>query len=59
MDLTVRNSFESQFKKASDVKWVSTRNYTKATFILNNVSTEALYTPEGDFIGTNQGSYIR
>jgi hypothetical protein len=25
-----------------------------ATFTLNNVRTQALYTPEGEFIGTNQ-----
>ena len=51
---TVRNNFSSQFKKASDVQWTSGENYTMATFTLNNVRTQALYTPEGEFIGTNQ-----
>ena len=51
---TVRNNFSSQFKKASDVQWTSGENYTKATFILDNVRTEALYSAEGEFIGTNQ-----
>ena len=51
---TVRNNFSSQFKKASDVQWTSGENYTKATFILDNVRTEAFYSAEGEFIGTNQ-----
>ena len=51
---TVRNNFSSQFKKASDVQWTSGENYTKATFVLDNVRTEALYGAEGEFIGTNQ-----
>ena len=51
---TVRNNFSSQFKKASDVQWTSGENYTKATFVLDNVRTEALYSAEGEFIGTNQ-----
>ncbi|MEJ7682748.1 MAG: hypothetical protein WKG06_33795 [Segetibacter sp.] len=54
VSFTARNNFESQFKHASDVKWTSGENYTKATFILNNVRTEALYSEAGDFIGTNQ-----
>jgi hypothetical protein len=50
----VRNNFSYQFKKVSDVQWTSGENYTMATFTLNNVRTQALYTPEGEFIGTNQ-----
>ena len=51
---TVRNNFSSQFKKASDVQWTSGENYTKATFVLDDVRTEALYSAEGEYIGTNQ-----
>ena len=47
-------NFKGEFKKASDVQWSSAENYTMATFTLNNVRTQALYTPEGEFIGTNQ-----
>ena len=47
-------NFKAEFKKASDVQWSSGENYTMATFTLNNVRTQALYTPEGEFIGTNQ-----
>ncbi len=49
-----RSNFESQFKHASDVQWTSGENYTKATFVLNNLRTEALYSEAGDFIGTKQ-----
>jgi hypothetical protein len=42
------------FKHASDVTWTSEENYAKATFKWNNISTEAVYTPEGDFIGSMQ-----
>ena len=48
------NNFASQFKGVSDVQWTSAETYTKATFVLNNLRTEALYTPAGEFIGTNQ-----
>ena len=51
---STRSNFESQFGNVSDVKWTSGDNYTKATFVLNNVRTEALYSIEGEFIGTNQ-----
>jgi hypothetical protein len=51
---TARNNFSSQFKRISDVQWTAGENYTKATFVLNNVRTEALYDEAGEFIGTNQ-----
>jgi len=54
VSFTVQNNFSSQFKHISDVEWKSTDNYTKATFVLNGVRTEALYDEEGEFIGTNQ-----
>src|SRR4028118_438522 len=54
VSLGVLNDFAYQFKHASDVKWTSEENYAKATFKWNNISTEAVYTPEGDFIGSMQ-----
>ena len=54
VNYSVRSNFESQFGNVSDVKWSSGDNYTKATFVLNNVRTEALYSTAGEFIGTNQ-----
>lgn len=49
------NNFEASFKKASDVSWTATKDYTKATFVLNNIRMEALYSREGDLIGTTHG----
>ena len=54
VNLATLKNFKAEFKKASDVQWSSAENYTMATFTLNNVRTQALYTPEGEFIGTNQ-----
>ena len=54
VNLAALKNFKAEFKKASDVQWSSGENYTMATFTLNNVRTQALYTPEGEFIGTNQ-----
>ena len=54
VSLGVLNNFAYHFKHASDVTWTSEENYAKATFKWNNISTEAVYTPEGDFIGSMQ-----
>ena len=53
VNLAALNNFKAEFKKASDVEWSSGETYAMATFTLNNVRTQALYTPEGEFIGTN------
>lgn len=47
------NNFKASFKHAGDVSWKSANDYVTATFVYNNIRTEALYTTEGDFIGTN------
>ena len=47
------NNFKASFKRASYVSWTINKDYTTATFVYNNVRTQALYTPEGEFIGTN------
>ncbi len=46
--------FSSKLKHFSDVEWTSCAGCIKATFILNNVKTEALYSAEGDLIGISQ-----
>lgn len=45
---------KAPFKRVGDVRWSSSPNCTKATFVWNNVKTEALYDSEGEFLGTNQ-----
>jgi hypothetical protein len=47
------SNFKASFKRASDVTWSIKKDYISATFLYNNVRTEALYTPDGEFIGTN------
>ena len=48
----VSNSFKSRYPQVADVHWTATTSYAKATFVLNNVRTEAFYKPDGDFIGS-------
>ena len=47
------NNFKATFRRAGDVSWTISKDYTTATFLYNNIRTQALYTPEGEFIGTN------
>lgn len=54
VSFTTLNNFKYQFKHISEVEWTSGENFTKATFVLNGVRTEALYNDAGEFIGTNQ-----
>jgi hypothetical protein len=53
VNLTALNNFKASFKRASDVSWTINKDYISASFVYNNLRTEALYTPDGDFIGTN------
>lgn len=48
----VTRSFNDRFPEVSNVEWTVSPSYVKATFILNNVRTEAFYKPDGDFIAT-------
>lgn len=50
----VLNSFDNSFPTVTDVHWVVTPSYAKATFVVNNVETKAFYKLDGEFIGTCQ-----
>lgn len=50
----VANSFKARFPNVLKVDWIETPDYAKATFLLGNVKTEALYQLDGTFIGTCQ-----
>lgn len=50
----VKAAFESDFSKASLVKWDKTDEFYFATFLLNNVKTDAAYTETGELIGTSR-----
>src|SRR4051812_25053658 len=48
----VTRSFQEDFKDVSDVQWDLSPSFAKATFILDDVRTEAYYDLNGEFIGT-------
>lgn len=47
-------SFKADFKNASEVSWVTARDYTKASFTLNNERMEAFYNNKGEVIATSK-----
>lgn len=46
--------FNAEFKKADDVKWSTTNEYTKAAFTEDNAKTEVYYNVEGDIIAASK-----
>ncbi len=50
----VVNNFKTDFKKASDVSWNTTADYTKATFTLDNERMEAFYNEKGEKVATSR-----
>lgn len=48
-----KNSFERSFLNVKNVTWNVTEDYYKATFITNNVATEAFFDLNGDLIGSS------
>ncbi|WP_018613783.1 hypothetical protein [Segetibacter koreensis] len=49
-----QNSFESEFKNASNVQWTSAPDFLKATFVQNNQKKEAFYNSDGQLIATSR-----
>ena len=47
-------TFNEEFAKASDVNWISTDSYVKATFVLDNAKMEAFYNGSGEKIATSR-----
>lgn len=47
-------SFKSEFRNASNVTWVTTADYTKASFTMDNQRMEAFYNADGEKIGTSK-----
>lgn len=50
----VKAAFESDFAKATVVKWEKTDEFYFASFLLNNVKVDAAYTEKGELIGTSR-----
>ena len=47
----VKSAFETAFPNATEVEWKVTADYTKASFVRDDVRNEAFYDPQGNFIG--------
>ncbi len=47
-------NFNAVFKKATNVSWLITNDYTKAAFTLDNTKMEVFYNYDGDIIGTSK-----
>jgi hypothetical protein len=50
----VLKSFNTDFYDATNVKWVTTREYSKAEFLWEDEKMEVFYTLEGDLIGSTK-----
>ena len=50
----VKAAFESDFSKATVVKWEKTDEFYFASFLLNNVKVDAAYSEKGELIGTSR-----
>lgn len=48
-------NFEAEFKKATEVTWLLTPDYTKAAFTADDVKMEVYYDANGDVIATSKG----
>lgn len=53
---TVEQAFNREFTQVKDVEWTTVNNEAvyKATFVFNNESLNAFFTPEGEFLGTTR-----
>lgn len=50
----VKAAFENDFARAGSVNWEKTEEFYFASFLLNNVRTDAAYTEAGELIGTSR-----
>jgi len=50
----VMNSFKTEFANARDVKWEISKDFVKATFLLNDQVMFAFYSAEGDQIAVSR-----
>lgn len=54
VNVSVLNSFKSEFRNAADVTWISKTDFAKATFTIDGVKMEAFYNIQGELIGTSK-----
>jgi hypothetical protein len=56
--LALKN-FKSNYGEAKEVTWTTTRDYSKATFMLDDQKMEVFYAPNGELIGTSTKMQIK
>lgn len=54
VNTAVAHNFKAEFAKASNVNWITTNEYTKASFVLNNEKMEVFYNAAGEKIATSR-----
>jgi opacity protein-like surface antigen len=54
IDPKAMSDFESVFTGASNVKWMSKENFTKASFTQNEKDLDVFYNLDGEFIATTR-----
>jgi hypothetical protein len=47
------SNFKVEYAKASDVSWITTPEYTKASFVLNNEKMDVFYNANGEKFATS------
>jgi hypothetical protein len=53
INFSIEKSFKNEFNEATNVQWSKVGSYSKALFVLNNRSTEAFFTDDGELVGTS------
>jgi len=54
----VRSSFENNYPRVTNVAWELGKDYATATFVVDNIRTQAFYSLNGDFIGSSRAISI-
>lgn len=54
VSVSVLHSFKSKFENATNVSWLISDQYAKATFVVDNSKMEVFYTEHGDLIATSK-----
>lgn len=51
---TILYNFRNEFKNASDVAWVTRKDFVKASFVMDDEQMEVFYKANGDWIATSK-----
>ena len=54
----ILKNFKANYQNAADVTWTTTRDYSKAAFVLDEQKMEVFYAPSGDVIGSSSNIEI-